>query len=129
MRLKIGGYVELEFDAKLVRNGISWYRVRDGFGQRGDREDWVADVPGHSLSANDYNWNGDVFGPSYGTFEKALDMQAAYAYGFVQQNIDKARRRLADLRDGEQLLERATEQAGLEVTLSDTGGVSVDGDA
>ncbi len=66
MKKKIeGAWVEMTFDAEFFHRGIRWLRVKGGMGERGDREDWVADIPNVSISVHDYHWNGDSFGPNH----------------------------------------------------------------
>lgn len=69
---KIGSWVEMTFDAEVIRYGIKWYRVKDGMGVSGEREDWVADLPAGCLSIHDYHWNGNPFGRDWGTFNGAI---------------------------------------------------------
>ncbi len=52
----IGSWVEMEYDAVVVRLGITWYRIKDGMDGSGKREDWVADLPEFCVSVSDYNW-------------------------------------------------------------------------
>lgn len=102
---KLGGYVAMEYDAKLTRRGVDWYRCKDGMGQRGDREDWVADLPGCSVSVNDYNWNGKDFGPSFKSFEDALDGMLKMALHHHEVSTQEKREKLAV---AEATLERLT---------------------
>lgn len=77
-----GTYVKMEFDARGEYFGLTWLRVKDGMGGRGDREDWVADIPGVSISVHDYHWNGEDFGANHGSFIGAIkaEMQLAFRY-------------------------------------------------
>lgn len=90
---KFSTWVEMEYDAKLVFKGVTWYRVKGGFGQRGDREDWVGNLPGVSLSVCDYmwmkskRWGFDV----YPSFEKALE-------GQMRKALTWSRRKLIEVR-------------------------------
>ena len=61
VKKKIGGWVEMEFDAKLIHRGIQWLRVKDGFGDKGDREDWVADIPITCISVSDYHFRKEMY--------------------------------------------------------------------
>ena len=62
--MREAGWVDdLTFDARCELDGLTWYRVRGGFGGRNDREDWVAAVPGSSVSVTGWQLergNGDV---------------------------------------------------------------------
>lgn len=55
IKRSIGGWVEMEYDASTQRLGLTWLRAKDGFGDSGEREDWVADIPSGCLSVNRYN--------------------------------------------------------------------------
>lgn len=66
-----GNWSLLKVDASIAIHGVVWLRVYGGFGGRFDREDWIADLPGVSISVCDYHWNGSDFGPSYPSFEDA----------------------------------------------------------
>lgn len=70
IQVKPATWIEQTVDASIVKNGVTWYRVKGGFGNRGNREDWIADLP-VSVSVHDYHWNGEDFGPSYETFDNA----------------------------------------------------------
>lgn len=71
VEMKMGNFIPQTVDAKIELYGITWYRVAGGFGGRGDREDWIADVHEVSICACDYQWNGESFGPDFGTFDNA----------------------------------------------------------
>lgn len=74
-RKQVGGWNELEFDAEVYVAGIRWLRVKGGMGERGDREDWVADVP-CTASVHDYQWREPRWGfTSYETFEQACQTE------------------------------------------------------
>lgn len=55
VKRSLGSWVEMIFDAELIHRGILWLRVKDGFGGRGDREDWVAELS-VSVSVSDYHF-------------------------------------------------------------------------
>lgn len=97
VEIETGGWVPTVVDAKLTRNGIDWYRVKDGMGGRGDREDWIADVPEVCISVHDYHWNGSSFSFNYGTFENALDQSVARILPHIAEKIAEAQKRLIDL--------------------------------
>ncbi len=71
---KIGGWLEMEFDASVERHGLTWLHVKDGMGGHGDREDWICDLPFVAISIHDYNWNkNDPFGEKLGrNFDEAV---------------------------------------------------------
>jgi len=89
IKKKIGSWVEQVVDAALVRNGIRWFRVKDGMGGRGDREDWIADVECMCCSVHDYNWIKEIdFGIiKYPTFEKAIDSQLKASFQQLQKQF------------------------------------------
>ncbi len=105
LRKKIGTWVEMEFDATCRRNGLTWFRVKNGMGERGDREDWVADVPGVSISVHDYHYNGEDFGPSYGSFDNACLQESIRALHFAREELAKKRAALASLENGIKVIE------------------------
>jgi hypothetical protein len=90
IELHLGRGLPQTFDAKITLRGIAWYRVRSGFGGRGDREDWIADLA-VSVSVSDYHWNGSDFGPDYGSFESACAAQAIRALQIAKQKLADAR--------------------------------------
>ena len=66
IELKLGTYIPQWFDARMTFLGLDWYRVSRGFGGRGDRIDWIADVPAVALSVashrpanGGFGWNSD----------------------------------------------------------------------
>ena len=74
-KLKIADWCEtVKYDASVTRHGITWYRAYKGFSERGDREDWVADLPAGCLSVSDYDWRhtSSIFKRKYKTFDAAL---------------------------------------------------------
>lgn len=103
---KICNWVEMEFDAKVVKHGVTWLRVKDGMGGRGDRDDWVADLPDACICVHDYNWTTQNFGHNYGSFDAAclgelkrgLERQN-YEVKELTQKLDKARKGLVRLRE------------------------------
>lgn len=90
VRKTTGTWVEMEYDARGEYFGIIWLRVKDGMGGRGDREDWVADIPGVSIAVHDYHWNGEEFGSNHGSFLGAIKAE-------TQRALDYANRKLAEL--------------------------------
>jgi hypothetical protein len=107
VELQLGTFVPLVYDAKLQRNTIMWYRVQNGFGSRGDREDWVADLP-VSVSVSDYHWNGSDFGPSYGTFDNAcLQVLRIELLDYLPQMIQRAKDKLSRLESASEIISKA----------------------
>ncbi len=99
--LKLGGWKEHKFDAKLVYKGVTWYRCHRGMGGEGRREDWCADVPSIGVSVHDYHWNGNTFGFfDYGSIEAAMD-------GELKRGITTARRRALEAQESLAALEDA----------------------
>lgn len=86
----IGGWSSMMLDATLTRNGIRWLRVKGGFSGRGDREDWIADLPSSCCSVADYNWNDLDCGTNYGTFEKALDGKLEIHLSYLRQELKES---------------------------------------
>lgn len=88
---KVGDWVEMTFDAILERNGLTWLRVKDGFGEKGNREDWVLDIPTRCVSISDYKWKGKNLGRSYKSFEHAIDSEVLMALDFLKERKEKLR--------------------------------------
>lgn len=90
LRKKVGGWVEMDFDRCLTRNGVRWLRVKDGMGGNGSREDWVADLP-LTVSVHDYQWKPPYFGfDRYRSMGHAMDAQ-------LQRGIDRLEERAVEL--------------------------------
>jgi hypothetical protein len=89
---KIGGWVQMKFDAKVERFGLTWYRVKDGMGRNGDREDWVLDIPTQAVSIHDYQWREPRWGfEKYNSFDEAALAQ-------MVKGLDQAESRAAEFR-------------------------------
>jgi hypothetical protein len=86
-----------EVDASLDLVGLTWFRVHGGFGGRFDREDWIADLPGVSVTVCDYHWNGSDFGLSYGSFEAACRGQLEFSLQNARTAKSEAETKLATL--------------------------------
>lgn len=101
VRKTLGNYVEMSYDARIVIEGIRWYRVKDGMGTRGDREDWVADLPEYGLSVHDYYWNHSIdFGKKYGdTFEEAIIGVVKESHKNIQSSIEQKEIELSRLKE------------------------------
>lgn len=88
-RMKIAGWVKMVFDARVTRYGVVWFRVKDGMVNKGDREDWVANIPACSVSVHDYQWNGETFGVNYGSFDNACFQE-------LKSGLERTERLLAE---------------------------------
>jgi hypothetical protein len=107
VKKKIGCWVEMTFDAVTERFGVRWLRVKDGFGGRGDREDWVADIPHGCLSVHDYHWNGDGFGPDYGSFDGAIRGETKLMVDSLHHRENELRERLRKIQATVEILEKS----------------------
>lgn len=95
---KRGAWREQEFDAEIVVHGVKWFRVRNGLGGRGDREDWIADLPEISALVSNYNWRKNIaFGTFYGSFSKATLGELLLAREAALREICDASARLKQL--------------------------------
>ena len=91
LQKKIGGWTTLVLDAVLNKGDYRWYRVKDGFGEHGDREDWVADVPARlCISVSDYMFREPFWGfEHYKSFESALSGQLKRAIIYARNDLKK----------------------------------------
>lgn len=98
IKRKIGHWVEMVFDAEVtMHGGMRWLRVRGGFGQRGDREDWVADFPAN-ISVSDCEWREPRWGPRhYNSFEEATLSEMKIALVELQKEAKEAAQRSLNL--------------------------------
>lgn len=116
LKKKIGGWVEMSFDATFVRHGIRWYRVKDGMGDNGDREDWVADLPESCISLHDYNWNrlwcDTVY---YGDFETAVLTALKRELHHEREKIIELHDKIERLRMSVELVENSLRSAGIDL--------------
>lgn len=107
-RMKLGGYVEMEYDAELVHRGVTFYRVRGGFSHKNDREDWVAQLAdGVSTCVCDYNWHDVGFGEYVGTFTQALDRKISDALARAEWDLSAMERKAAKMRESIESLKKA----------------------
>ena len=104
LRAKIGDWVEMTFDACLFYRNIVWYRVKGGFGERSDREDWVADLPSNCVSISDYNWNPG----SFESFKKAMDSSLRRGLKHTKLDIEKLQKELDAAKLCENIIEKLT---------------------
>lgn len=101
---KVGGWVELPFDASVVRYGITWLRIVGGFGfERGDNgwerkgasEDWVADLPSSCVSVSQSDWRKPYFGfIVYPSFDDAMKGELARATDHAEQEVEELKTKL-----------------------------------
>lgn len=104
--IQTGTWVPLRVDATVEVCGVTWMRVYGGFGDRFDREDWAAVLPGVSVSVCDYNWNGSDFGPSYNSFEDACRGQLEQGLRHAKLKQAEMESKLEDVRESVALLEK-----------------------
>lgn len=105
-RLSLGGWSKLTYDAKVLRSGITWYRVKGGLAEEDNsREDWIADTPEICVSVHDYQWNGDSFGTNYGSFDKAVRGEAKRFLAFGKHRLEELQQKIAGLKTGIAILE------------------------
>lgn len=111
-KVAIAGWTEMEFDAAVFRHGVRWLHVKDGMGGYGDREDWVCDLPGVTLSIHDYNWDGQNFGANLGkTFDEAVVAAMEQEHGYQEHQISELRAECATKEKGLLALEAAIKKA------------------
>lgn len=106
--IQTGNWVPQQVDASVEVCGVTWVRVYGGMGGRFDREDWVAVLPGISVSVHDYHWNGSDFGPSYGSFEDACREELKRSLYFAKERLIKEQNKIDTLKEGIVLLEGLT---------------------
>lgn len=106
----VGSTLPQVVDAAIMLDGILWYRIQRGFGGRGDREDWIANIPALSVSVSDYHWNGEDLG-SYGTFENACRQQLISALEYGKQIEQKKKEELKDIESAITMLTCSTLQS------------------
>lgn len=105
---KIGGWNEMEYDKTIVRKGITWYRVKDGMGGQGDREDWVASVPELCISVHDYQWREPRWGIiSYPSFKAALDGEILRGIESGKSRLEKKKAEIERLTTAVAMLEKS----------------------
>jgi hypothetical protein len=110
---KIGGWVEMEFDAEVERLGLTWYRVKGGMGERknGDREDWIADIPSCCISIHDYQWREPRWGSfGYESFDKAIAGRTKEALSIAKHTVIALELKLADVIKTVELITKACEK-------------------
>lgn len=104
----VAGWSEMEYDARCVRRGITWLRVKDGMGRKGDREDWVADLPAYCISVHDYQFRAPYWGlEQYPSFNAAIKGQMKRAIQHANELAEEQTRKAAALRKTVGLLKSA----------------------
>lgn len=111
LRKKVGNWVEMEFDAEVMRFGQRWLRVKDGMGGRNDREDWIMDIPGQGVSIHDYHWNGEDFGANHGSFDNAILEEMKLSRGYASEKRAELLGKLRDMERSIELLDAAISEA------------------
>jgi hypothetical protein len=106
---KIGDWVEMEFDATFVYLGIMWLRVKNGFGDRGDRESWVADITDSSPHVSDYHFVKERYCgfKNYPSFESALRGEMKYALSNAREKLKEKKRLVNRIKSSIYQLEKA----------------------
>lgn len=96
---KIGGWVEMDFDRELTHRSVRWLRVKGGFGARGDREDWVADVDELTVAVADSSWRPPYFGfHRYPSMRAAMDDQLRRGIAQLEEQAQEMAARLDRVR-------------------------------
>ena len=99
IKKKVGSWCEQEFDAKVERFGITWFRVHLGMGGSGGREDWVADIPNGCLSIHDYQFRKPYWGMHrYKSFDDAIVGQMKECQSRISETIEETNDKLARYR-------------------------------
>lgn len=108
IKRQIGGWSEQELDAKIIRFGLTLYRVKDGMGGNGDREDWIVDVPSGCVSIHDYQYRAPYWGfEKYSSFDKAIAGQIQRGIEHEKGKIINHERKAEEARKSLQLLKHA----------------------
>ncbi len=115
LRLELGAWVPMDYDASIEVDGIAWLRVHGG---RGDgqrtgwnpREDWAAMVPGVALTVGRYfskpsEWRaGGQHADFFSAARAEVTAKLSYAENYL---LPKARKRVATLERAVSLMARA----------------------
>jgi hypothetical protein len=107
----IATWVEQEFDAEVYRFGIRWLRVKEGMGGKGNREDWVADLPVNA-SVHDYNWRSAWPGwLNHGSIDKAIVAEMKEVKAQTLEDEESTVKKLARLRLAARTLSKSLSKA------------------
>ena len=92
VRKKIGGWVEMEYDAKIKRLGLWWWRAKGGFGDHNNRSEyWCAQIPAGCLCVDNSDWDGSLpFGYDTKTLYRSFD---AAVKGETKAFVEQAKQR------------------------------------
>lgn len=108
VKKEIGGWVEMEFDAKVERFGLTWFRCKGGISHDGDREDWIADMPWGCLSVSDYQFREPRFGfDKFNSFDEACAEIIKKAKGQAKDKANEYRDKAAKADAAEAMLSAA----------------------
>lgn len=93
---KVGSWAQMDYDAKVQRLGLTWWRTKGGFSQGNPnqslhpREDWCAEIPTGCLSVSNDDWDGSApFGYEHQTLYPNFD---AAIIGETKAFLSEARR-------------------------------------
>ena len=98
---KVGGWLDQEYDAEMQMLGLTLYRVKDGFGSHGYREDWVIDLPtgAYAVSDTDYiSGISQISKPKAKTFKGALIVELAVAKAHTINRIAEKEQELTKIK-------------------------------
>lgn len=109
VELKIGTWRVGTYDAEFHYRGLRWLRYQGGFGERGGREDWVAEAP-ISIAVSHHQGRGFARQGGWGfhggkTLKEELDAVIDTAILTAREKVAENRAKVADL---EAWLERVT---------------------
>lgn len=108
IRKKIGGWVEMEYDAECERYGLTWLRVKGGFNSHGGREDWVCDLPTGLLSVSDSSWREPRFGfDNFSSFDEAVAGEIRRSLSYAESKTKEKEREADESRETEALLRKS----------------------
>lgn len=112
--IKVGGWAPQQATAWAERFGLRWFRT--DFGGRGDRTDWIAEVPGLCVSISRWHtdpegmWSG--FGGRDGvTMDEAMIAEIETTIGAANFTIPTLIRKIAAAEDGRRMLHEALAEA------------------
>jgi hypothetical protein len=105
-RRKIGNWKELDYEDEPVEHrGLTWYKVVGGFGGRGDRDDWVADVQGACVSVT--KWSNEKWSNRFDALEEAMDDEVVQKAEAQRSKVQETALRLAEEASGLAALDAA----------------------
>jgi len=115
IRLRESGWVDhMRFDASLVLDGLTWLRVKGGFGGRGDREDWILAVPAICVSVSRWRQEAwDSKGRKFGSREEAMQHAIENGISWASWQQRDNQRKLAAIVEALNLMEGVSEGTDL----------------